>query len=197
MAAHLGARPIRLQCYLNDILIQSSSTLQAEQDLQIMVQTLQNHGFSVNWERSQRTPSTSLIYLGAVISTNTCQVFLSQEYRSSIKAMVNQVRSLKLVPLIDSFPIIRKDDLMLDDCPLGTIACMGPTMAPAYISKVRVQQFQCMYLGSSKSVSILGLVDVSSHGERLPILGTQPNSHNIGHQPFPLGCLPAIPSDSG
>lgn len=60
VAAHLRAKFICLLCYLNDILVMSSSLPQADLDLQLMIQTLQDHGFTVNWEKSHLTPSISL-----------------------------------------------------------------------------------------------------------------------------------------
>lgn len=69
VAARLRATPVRLQCYLDDILIQSSSLHQAQLDLQITIQTLQDHSFSMNLEKSHLFPSTSLVYFGARIDT--------------------------------------------------------------------------------------------------------------------------------
>lgn len=77
VATHLRAILIRVHCYLDDILIQSFSFQQVESDIQIMVTTLQNHGFTVNWEKSHLTSSTEIIHLGARICTLSGLVFLS------------------------------------------------------------------------------------------------------------------------
>lgn len=100
MAAHLQVQPIRLQCYLDDILIQSSSMVQAHSDLQLTIQTLQAHGFSINWEKCQLSLATSITHLEAVINTLRSEVFLSQDHRDSIRNLVSQVRALRRVPLL-------------------------------------------------------------------------------------------------
>ncbi|XP_015682931.1 signal transducer and activator of transcription 5B-like, partial [Protobothrops mucrosquamatus] len=46
LAAHLRMRPVRVQCYLDDILVQSRSFHSAQSDLEITIRTLQDHGFS-------------------------------------------------------------------------------------------------------------------------------------------------------
>lgn len=100
VAVHLRASPIRLQCYLDDILIQSSSFQQAHTDLQETISALQLHGFTVNWEKSQLIPSTDLVHLGTHIDTQAGLMFVSQERQHNIRATVAQVRSLHTAPLL-------------------------------------------------------------------------------------------------
>lgn len=100
VAAHLWVTPIGIQCYLDDILIQSFSLQQVRQDLQVTIQNLQDHGSFVNLEKSHIMPSTSQVHPGTRINTLTCQVFLSQKWLSSIQAMVKQVKSLRRVLLV-------------------------------------------------------------------------------------------------
>lgn len=100
VAAHLRARPIRLLCYLDDILILSSSSQHAEIDLQVSIRTLQEHGFTVNWDKSHLTPATDLVHLGACINTLSCLIFLLPERLINIKNTVKQVQSLTTVHLL-------------------------------------------------------------------------------------------------
>lgn len=86
VATHLRSFPIRLQCYLDDI--QFSSFQQACKDVQLTIEALQQHGFTVNWEKSQLSPSTDLVHLGARIDMTSGQVFLSQEHRHNITTTV-------------------------------------------------------------------------------------------------------------
>lgn len=51
LAAHLRAVPVRVQCYLDDTLIQSSLELLALKDFQVTVTYLTKHGLSINMEK--------------------------------------------------------------------------------------------------------------------------------------------------
>lgn len=69
LAGYLKTLPIRVQFYLDDILIQSRSKALARKDLATTMQVLQDHGFSINHAKSHLEPSTRLLHLGAVIDT--------------------------------------------------------------------------------------------------------------------------------
>lgn len=102
VAAQLRSHLVRLQCYLDDILIQLSSLSQAHVDLRATILSLQLHGFTVNMDKIQLVPSTRLLHLRTVIETVHCEVFLSQDRCVSIRALVNQVlirRSVHLAVL--------------------------------------------------------------------------------------------------
>lgn len=88
VAANIRALPVRLQCYLNDILIQSISTVQAQRDLHTMSLALQRHGFSINSGKSHLVRSTCLFHLGAVINSSLCEVFLSPDRKDSIRHLI-------------------------------------------------------------------------------------------------------------
>uniref|UniRef100_A0A2H6NK21 ribonuclease H n=1 Tax=Micrurus carvalhoi TaxID=3147026 RepID=A0A2H6NK21_9SAUR len=47
LTAHIRQTPIRIQCYLDDILILSSSAQQARHNIRTTVQVLQAHGFFI------------------------------------------------------------------------------------------------------------------------------------------------------
>ncbi|XP_058020134.1 uncharacterized protein LOC131188700 isoform X1 [Ahaetulla prasina] len=99
LGALLRARPIRIQAYLDDILVQSVSHRQAIEDLRETILCLQTHGFSINMGKSHVIPTNRLLHLGAVIDTLKGQVFLSPDRLQSIKDLVVQIRSQRRVPL--------------------------------------------------------------------------------------------------
>ncbi|XP_039189596.1 kelch-like protein 14 isoform X2 [Crotalus tigris] len=99
LATQLRKVPIRIQCYRDDILIQASSFQAAQADLKLIIQVLQQHGFSVSFQKSQMVPSSRLLHLGAVIDTTNCMVYLSQERLVSIRDQVYRDRTIPLVLL--------------------------------------------------------------------------------------------------
>lgn len=99
LGASLRARPVRIQTYLDDILVQSTSHERVEVDLGVMVRCLQAHGFSINVGKSHLTPTNHLLHLGAIIDTVCCQVFLSPERLGSIRSMITLIRSTRVVSL--------------------------------------------------------------------------------------------------
>lgn len=90
LVAHLWTIPVRIQCYLNDNLIQGPSLSRAPEDVSTTIRMLQNHGFSVNFAKSHLVPTTGIQHLGAVIDTERCEVFLSQELTDSMVALVSK-----------------------------------------------------------------------------------------------------------
>lgn len=100
LAAHLRAIPIRIQCYLDDLLIQASSQQLAERDLATTIAALRDHGFSVNLAKCQLVPSTRLVHLGALIDSQAGQVFLSMERQVSIRELVLRIRGEPRVPVL-------------------------------------------------------------------------------------------------
>ncbi|XP_039176744.1 uncharacterized protein LOC120297791 isoform X1 [Crotalus tigris] len=108
LAAYLRLIPVRVQCYLDDIIIQSSSFSTAQLDLQTTIETLQRHGFSVNFKKSHITPTTRILHLGAMIDSNLCKVYLSQEHKDSIKSLVHRIQREKVVPLVQLSQLLGK-----------------------------------------------------------------------------------------
>lgn len=94
----LRAILVRVQCYLDDILIQCSSPLRATENLQVTIQVLQDHGFSINFKKSHLALTNRLQHLGVVIDTIPCEVSLSQECQTSLQALENWILT-KAVPL--------------------------------------------------------------------------------------------------
>lgn len=95
VAAQLRRVPVRLLCYLDDVLILSTSLQSADLDRAAVLQAFQQHGFTVNLEKSHLSPTTKLCHLGTLIDTRNCQVFLSQDRVESIVTLVRQVLAQK------------------------------------------------------------------------------------------------------
>ncbi|XP_060541827.1 uncharacterized protein LOC132710188 [Pantherophis guttatus] len=87
LVAHIRSTPLRIQFYLDDILLQSSSLRAVRQDLATTIRIFQDHGFSVNWSKSHLVPTTCLQHLGAVINTVTSTVSLSVDRQTSLCSM--------------------------------------------------------------------------------------------------------------
>ncbi|XP_013920590.1 PREDICTED: uncharacterized protein LOC106547849 [Thamnophis sirtalis] len=99
VAASLRSVPVRVNCYLDDILVLSPSRDKALWDLQVTMDSLRGHGFMLNLPKSHLQPTTSLLHLGTIINSATCEVFLSLERCQSIQRLASQVSALRLVPL--------------------------------------------------------------------------------------------------
>lgn len=83
--------PVRVQLYLDDILVQSTSQDRDRADLHTTIHVLQSHGFSINEAKSHFTPTTRILHLGAWIDSRAGQVFLSEERVSSLRQLVTEV----------------------------------------------------------------------------------------------------------
>ncbi|XP_032073734.1 serine/threonine-protein kinase 16 isoform X3 [Thamnophis elegans] len=70
---------------------QEAMTIQACRDLQLTIDTLQDHGFVLNFPKSHLHPTTSLLHLGMVSNLETCVVSPSQERQQSLQSLVSQV----------------------------------------------------------------------------------------------------------
>lgn len=81
--------------------------MQATRDLAMVCQTLQQHGFSLNLEKTQLRPTTRILYLGAVIDSARSQFLLSPDRCLSIRTPSN-TDSLQSVPLILLSQLLRK-----------------------------------------------------------------------------------------
>lgn len=100
VAASLTQIPVRVLCYLDDIPVLSSTWDHATADLHTVIQTLQQHGFSLNLEKSQLVPTSHILHLGVVIDSVSGHVFLSPNRILSIRTLLKQVLQLRSVPLI-------------------------------------------------------------------------------------------------
>ncbi|XP_013929465.1 PREDICTED: uncharacterized protein LOC106555206 [Thamnophis sirtalis] len=108
LAAHLRSMPVRILCYLDDILLLSRSSHQALRNIQLTLQTLGDHSFLVNLKKSHLQPTTRLTHLGTVIDTSLEQVFLSPDRQVSIHDMVSFVREKEAVPFIQLSQLLGK-----------------------------------------------------------------------------------------
>lgn len=101
IAAQISRLPVCLLCYLDNILVLSSSTLQVTSDISAVLQVFTEHSFSINEQKSHLSPTTWLLHLGALINLETCQVFLSPDKMQSLTSLVEQVLMLDSVsPLV-------------------------------------------------------------------------------------------------
>lgn len=100
VAAFLRLHPIRVVCYLDNILILSSTRERAVVDLHTVIRVLQQHEFSLNLDKSQLLPTNRILHLGAIIDSNSGHVFLSPDRILSIRSLVHQVLTLRSVPLL-------------------------------------------------------------------------------------------------
>lgn len=91
---------MRLACYLDDILILSASPQQAAHDRELVLQSLQNHGFTLNSPKSHLCPTTRILHLRATIDSVLCQVFLCPDRKNNIQQLVSHVLLRKTVPLL-------------------------------------------------------------------------------------------------
>lgn len=96
----LSALPTSGCCYLDDILVLSSSHQAALRDLDLVRDSLQCHGFSLNLEKSHMQPTTRILHLGAIIDSVSGHVFLSQDHRRSIVNLIFQVLSSRSFSLL-------------------------------------------------------------------------------------------------
>lgn len=108
LIAHLRSIRVRLQAYLDDILIQAPSLQRAQDDLHLTLQALQALGLLVNFPKSQLTPETRLTHLGAIIDTRLGKVFLSQEKRDNLRLLICQILLEPMVPLVTLSRLLRK-----------------------------------------------------------------------------------------
>lgn len=80
-------------CYLDDILIISSSIKQGVEDVNKTVSILQQLGFIVNFNKSQLTLSTECTYLGFIFNSENMTVSLPQNKRQKIIENINKMLS--------------------------------------------------------------------------------------------------------
>lgn len=107
VAATLRSAPVRVLCYLDDVLVLSSWDW-ATHDMDLVLSAFQTHGFSINWDKSHLTPSTSIHHLGAIIDSTKGQVFLSLDRIRSIRDSVAQVLARRSLPLLTLSQLLGK-----------------------------------------------------------------------------------------
>lgn len=90
VAAALRLEPMRTGCYLDDILVFSSSQNRARRDMDLVLAAFHRHGFSINLAKSQLIPSTSILHVGAVIDSIKGQVFLSPDPSPQTESRVSR-----------------------------------------------------------------------------------------------------------
>ena len=93
LAASLRSRGLRLFCYLDDwLLLAESETLLLDQ-VQILVESTQNLGFLINWDKSELSPSRTPLFLGARLDIPGRLARPSQDRIRSVSAAARQLLS--------------------------------------------------------------------------------------------------------
>lgn len=72
--AYLRQQGIHIHPYLDDLLIHPSSLSQAQQDMEVAIQCLRDHGFLINLEKSQLVPSQCIQHLGMILDTQSLKI---------------------------------------------------------------------------------------------------------------------------
>lgn len=88
--AKLRFKGVTLHPYLDDILIRAQSRELLVRDLDMVVTELKNHGFIINLDKSQLTPSQDIVFLGARFQTCLNQVSLSDQRKLSLRSMASK-----------------------------------------------------------------------------------------------------------
>lgn len=160
IAAHLRLMPVRLQAYQDDILVQASSLSRAQEDLNITIWTLRDHGFLVNCKMSHLTPNTMITHLGAIIDTKLGEVFLSQErpYKGSNSSDPAEPQDSLSHPV----RAIRQDGVMYANSTLGPVTCKESSVVLATIPMGTYLKFPKQGQGPLNSQEIPPLVDILS-----------------------------------
>lgn len=127
VAANIRALPVRLQCYLNDILIQSISTVQAQRDLHTV--SLQRHRFSINSGKSHLVPSTCLFHLMRGVPLSRPK---GQHQTPDSQNLISAISSLG-----SSFPTSRENDLLCSNSTLDVASCETAPIVPVAPLEVR------------------------------------------------------------
>lgn len=108
VAAAIRLVPVRILCYLDDVLILSPSHQQAKRDLDTVCHTLSRHGFSINLKKSDLQPTTCITHLGAIIDFVKGQVFLSVDRQRSIGDLVASTLAQRRVALLSLSQLLGK-----------------------------------------------------------------------------------------
>ena len=93
--AYLRRNGILLFAYLDDWLILGNSKVQASKDTQFVIQTLQDLGWVINWQKSSIVPSQQITYLGAHLDFKKGQAFPTPERAEALRTVCLEVLSSK------------------------------------------------------------------------------------------------------
>ncbi|XP_034258832.2 uncharacterized protein LOC117655455 isoform X1 [Pantherophis guttatus] len=191
VAASLRKIPVRVLCYLDDILVLSSSRSQAARDLHLVIMAFQNHGFSINFPKSYLYPSTSLLHLGAVIDSIRGQVFSisRQDLESSRPDTSSSVSSLH--PPSPAVTTAGEDGVVLLNCSMGTTSREAIAMVSAPLPALGMQRFPSQSIPSTSTSAVVSVVDGIGRAQGLALSDSTQNDSNFGRQPSRLGSPPS------
>ncbi|XP_039189127.1 protein FAM117A isoform X2 [Crotalus tigris] len=197
LAAHLRMRSVRVQCYPDDILIQSSSTGSALSDLELVVKLLQDHGFSVNFPKSHLVPTTRLLHLGAIIDTVECRVYLSQERRNSIRESVLQLRRCQSVTLASLSQLLGKMTSAIAIVPWSRLHSRELQWFMLPFQRQNLSASQQRVRLPQQVLRFPHVVAITSHTQRVMLQGAGQDSTHDRHQPVQLESTPSVAVDIG
>ena len=92
---------IKVHAYLDDWLIRGSSPQEVLKDVQMTLNTLQNLGWIINWEKSELTPKKQFVFLGLTFDLQSFLVAPSDKHEVKLRGQLKKLRKLK--PVTASF----------------------------------------------------------------------------------------------
>lgn len=189
--------PIRLLCYLDDILILSSSADRAVQDLSAVTQFLQLHGFPLNLREKPVLSNLTHPQSGCSDRFGTGQGFSVQEPPPPHPFLGGSGTLPTVGATAPPVKITRENDLMLSYHPLGEISFPAVTVVPSTVPESLPQQFQGTGSTHVRGTSVLSLVDLEGHAQWMSISGTSKSDSHNGCEPARMGCPSSVPGCPG
>ncbi|XP_056416199.1 oocyte zinc finger protein XlCOF7.1-like [Hyla sarda] len=92
--AILRSRGVSVLPYLDDLLTKAPSRIQNEESLHITLLTLTSFGWLINEEKSNLSPSWSLVFLGLRFDTGSARIFLPPDKRSALRSLETPASSV-------------------------------------------------------------------------------------------------------
>lgn len=141
ITAMIMVLPVHILCYLDDILVLSSSPIQAAWDIALVISIFQWHGFSINQQKSYLrpphlySPPGSRDRLGQRIGLPVSRSTVQHQGHVGAGA-ISDVPSHSA-----SVPATWEDDLVHCDHALGSQALSSPTVVSAAVPEDGMQEF--------------------------------------------------------
>lgn len=91
LVARLRAQGVRLVIYLDDILIMADSAERCREHTRLVVQTLTQFGWVINWKKSETEPAQIRTYLGVSIDSTRMSASLTEERLRRLSRAVEEL----------------------------------------------------------------------------------------------------------
>lgn len=95
---YLGERGLRVHHYLDNILLLANSQKSLILHRKILLSTLQQFGWLINWKKSNLQPTQKMIFLGAELNTRDNKVELPQEKKKPLTHKMKKLRAAVHLP---------------------------------------------------------------------------------------------------